>query len=187
MPQSTDSHLSFWNVSFTNCGLRTFKAKVTFDPNTAYPWFIVSANKTYVESGDRRQNVPDNPERFNNTPALLGHPGFTSGKLYWEVEYGDQREWAVGVALERVDRKVYLRLSPEEGIWQKGLWWLRALENRSHALPVRPGIIGIFLNYKAGTVAFYIQGKLILKRASFNREKVFPFFYLGGGVHLKLI
>ncbi|XP_077180832.1 vespryn-like [Paroedura picta] len=165
---------------------KNYRTKVTFDPNTAYPWLVVSADRTYVESGDRPQNVPDNPERFNSTPAVLGLPGFTSGKHYWEVEYGDQREWAVGVALESVDRKGNLGLSPKEGIWKEGRWWLRALETHSHTRSLPPGIIGVFLDYKEGTVAFYTEHKVILKKASFNGEKVFPFFYMRGGVHLKL-
>lgn len=162
-------------------------AKVTFDPNTAFLWLVVSADRTYVESGDVPQNVPDNPERFRRSSALLGFPGFKSGKHYWEVEYGDQREWAVGLALESVERKVYLRLAPEEGIWQEGLWWLLALDSQSHTRPEHSGIIGVFLDYEAGIVAFYLEGKVILKRAYFKREKVFPFFYVGGGVHLRLI
>ncbi|XP_060094754.1 thaicobrin-like [Heteronotia binoei] len=171
-----------------SAALEQHAAKVIFDSNTAYPWLIISPDdRVYVEWGNRCQNVPDNPERFSSTPALLGLPGFLSGKHYWEVEYRDQREWAVGVALERVDRKVYLRLGPEEGIWQEGLWWHQALENNSHTLPICPGIIGIFLDYEAGIVAFYIEGKVILKRASFNGEVVFPFFYVGRDVNLKLI
>ncbi|XP_048347977.1 ohanin-like [Sphaerodactylus townsendi] len=163
-----------------------YRTKVTFDPKTAYPWLVVSADRTYVASGDGPQNVPDNPERFSNIPALLGLPGFTSGKHYWEVEYGNQREWAVGVALGSVKRKEYLRLTEDEGIWQEGLWWLRALEDNSPKLPTCPGIIGVFLDYSAGTVTFYLEGKVIQKRASFKRVKAFPFFYVGGGVNLKL-
>ncbi|XP_077180828.1 vespryn-like isoform X2 [Paroedura picta] len=165
---------------------KNYRTKVTFDPNTAYRRLVVSEKRTYVKSRGRSKAVLENPQRFSRTPAVLGLPGFTSGKHYWEVEYGDQREWAVGVALESVDRKGNLGLSPKEGIWQEGRWWLRALETRSctHSLP--PGIIGVFLDYEEGTVAFYTGHKAILKKASFNGEKVFPFFYMRRGVHLKL-
>ncbi|XP_015280465.1 PREDICTED: vespryn-like [Gekko japonicus] len=165
---------------------KKYGTKVTFNPLTAYKGLTVSTDKTYVESGGRNPDVPDNAERFSRNRALLGLPGFTSGKHYWEVEFGDQREWAVGVALERVARKVHLKLVPEEGIWQEGLWWFLALENRSQTVPVRPGIIGVFLNYEAGKVTFYIEGKVIPKRASFNGQKVVPFFYVGRHQHLKL-
>nr|XP_056701703.1 vespryn-like [Euleptes europaea] len=220
MPFSLDSHLRFWNFSFTNGGLRTLKdtsrlfctlwlslcllaecegigqekkenpekyrTKVTFDPNTAYPGLAVSPDRTYVESRGTHPNVPDEPERFSSTPALLGLPRFTSGKHYWEVKYGDQREWAVGVALESANRKGAVSLAEGDGIWQVGRWWLyRSLETGSRT--GSPGVIGVFLEYDAGRITFYMDGKVIEKRASFNGKKVVPFFYVGGAVSLKLI
>ncbi|XP_053149380.1 ohanin-like [Hemicordylus capensis] len=159
---------------------------ITFDPNTAHPSLAVSEDRMYVESGGV-QDVPDNPERFDSTACLLGSPGFTSGKHYWEVKYENQREWAVGVAKGSVERKGYITLTPEEGIWQEGLWWLRRMDTTSQTLPNQPEKIGVFLDYEHGTVSFYMGSKVIRKKASFDGEKVFPFFYVGRGVWLKLI
>lgn len=105
-----------------------------FDPTTAHPSLRVSEDRKSVRSVNIPQVVPDNPERFNSTPALLGSPGFRSGRHYWEVNYENMREWVVGVAKASVQRKVYLRLQPEEGIWQEGLWWLRSAGSNSDSL-----------------------------------------------------
>ncbi|XP_044307674.1 vespryn-like [Varanus komodoensis] len=168
--------------------LKAYTTDVTFDPETAHPSLAVTENNKKVENVPRPEHVPDNPERFNSTPCLLGSPGFTSGKHYWEVVYGNQREWAVGVARKSVKRKEYLRLSPEEGIWQKGLWWLsRAESGLSRPPPPNPtGTIGVFLDYDEQLVTFYMGNQVTEVQASFNGEKVFPFFYVGGTVVLSL-
>ncbi|KAF7250122.1 Ohanin [Varanus komodoensis] len=182
------SHLRFLNIPPTSHVLQKFTADVTFDPETAHPSLAVTENNKKVENVPRPEHVPDNPERFNSTPCLLGSPGFTSGKHYWEVVYGNQREWAVGVARKSVKRKEYLRLSPEEGIWQKGLWWLsRAESGLSRPPPPNPtGTIGVFLDYDEQLVTFYMGNQVTEVQASFNGEKVFPFFYVGGTVVLSL-
>nr|XP_020633192.1 vespryn [Pogona vitticeps] len=162
---------------------KPYKTSVTFDPKTAHPNLVVSQDKKTVTWVQEAQSVPDNPERFNSTPCLLGSPGFTSGKHYWEVEYGNQRELAAGVARKSVKRKDHLRLTPEEGIWQVGRWWLRrgGPENQSDS-----GKIGVLLDYGRNQVTFYMDNKVTVVRASFNGEEVFPFCYVGSTVSLRL-
>lgn len=165
---------------------KIYKTEVVFDPLTAHPSLVVSEDKKYVKSAGIAQDIPDNPERFNSTPCLLGFPEFTSGKHYWEVVFGKQREWAVGVAKASVERKVYHRLEPKEGIVQEGVWWLRRMESNSHTLPDKPEVIGVFLNCEKGTVAFYMGNKVIQKTAFPCKEVIRPFFYVGGTVELRL-
>ncbi|XP_032656018.2 vespryn-21-like [Chelonoidis abingdonii] len=172
--------------------LEKFKADVILDPDTANPWLIVSADGKSVRSGEKPQDdLPENPNRFDLAPCVLGFQGFTSGRHYWEVEFGDQREWAVGVARESVKRKEWLTLSPKDGIWSQGRWWLRREAFGSSEIPQphrgRPGKIGVCLDYEGGWVAFYEDDHTTMMLASFNGQKTFPFFYLGGGVHLTLI
>ncbi|XP_061469430.1 ohanin-like [Rhineura floridana] len=166
---------------------KRYKADVTFDPDTAHPALVVSENRKKVKSEGVDQDVPDSPERFSKSPCLLGSLGFTSGKHYWEVKYGKQREWACGVARKSVERKKPLRLIPEEGIVQEGLWWLRRVESDAPTLPKDSGKIGILLDYERNTVIFYIGNKIIKKSIPFNGEEVLPFCYVGGGVSLRLI
>ncbi|XP_062825616.1 vespryn [Anolis carolinensis] len=166
--------------------LASTPADVLFDPNTAHPNLHVSPNKKKVTWLPEPQNVPDNPERFNATYCLLGTPRFTKGKHYWEVEYGGQREWVAGVARESVQRKGFVRMTPKEGIWQMGLWWLRRGEMDSHPPPKHPAKIRISLDYEQGTVTFYLENKVNVQKVSFKGESVRPFFYVGPTVSLGL-
>ncbi|XP_042311001.1 vespryn-like [Sceloporus undulatus] len=165
---------------------KKYKINVSFDPQTAHPNLLVSPDRKTVTWVPKPQDVPDNPERFNSTRCLLGFPRFSSGKYYWEVEYANQKEWAVGVARESVERKRYLRLTAEEGIWQKGLWWLWRRGTHSRRRPNHSRKIGVFLDYERGKVTFYMKNKAMVINTSFNREIVRPFFYVGATVSLTL-
>ncbi|XP_050777343.1 vespryn-21-like [Gopherus flavomarginatus] len=172
--------------------LEKFKADVILDPDTANPWLIVSADGKSVRSGEKPQDdLPENPNRSDLAPCVVGSQGFTSGRHYWEVEFGDQREWAMGVARESVKRKEWLTLSPKDGIWSQGRWRLRREAFGSSETPQphsgRPGKIGVCLGYEGAWVAFYEDDHTTMMLGSFNGEKFFPFFCLGRGVHLTLI
>ncbi|XP_074873307.1 zinc finger protein RFP-like [Carettochelys insculpta] len=97
--------------------LSKFKAHVTLDPDTAHPRLVLSEGGKSVRRERTRQRLPDNPERFDMWPCVLGCEGFTSGRHCWEVEVGDGWSWALGVARESVSRKGRISLSPERGIW----------------------------------------------------------------------
>ncbi|KAL0176850.1 hypothetical protein M9458_029180, partial [Cirrhinus mrigala] len=60
---------------------------LTLDPNTAHPCLTLSTDLTSVSNSDEDQDVPDNPERIDLFPCVLGSEGFNSGKHCWDVEY----------------------------------------------------------------------------------------------------
>ncbi|XP_074873274.1 zinc finger protein RFP-like [Carettochelys insculpta] len=97
-------------------------ANVTLDPDTAHPHLVLSEGGKSVRRADTRQQLPNNPERFDTEPCVLGCEGFTSGRHCWEVEVGDGWSWALGVARESVKRKGQISLSPEGGIWAVRRW-----------------------------------------------------------------
>ncbi|XP_067402596.1 E3 ubiquitin-protein ligase TRIM58-like isoform X2 [Emydura macquarii macquarii] len=139
--------------------LRQFTVDVTLDPDTANPWLVLSEDWKRVRYGDTCQDLPDNPERFDTSPCVLGAEGFLGGRRYWEVEVGKKPEWILGVCRESVSRKGPMRRSPENGYWALGLKdrRYRALTSPTTLLPisVRPSRVGIFLDYEAGEVSFY--------------------------------
>ncbi|XP_067394278.1 butyrophilin subfamily 1 member A1-like [Emydura macquarii macquarii] len=136
-----------------------YAVDVTLDPDTAHPYLVLSEDRKRVRLGDTRQDLPDNPERFDRCVCVLGTEGFPGGRRYWEVEVGEKTSWALGVCRESVSRKGKVTYSPGNGYWAV---WLRdgkyeALTSCSTILPVsiRPSRVGIFLDYEAGEVSFY--------------------------------
>ncbi|XP_025051073.1 zinc finger protein RFP-like isoform X3 [Alligator sinensis] len=132
---------------------------VTFDPDTANAYLVLSEDRKCARDTDTQQDLPDNPERYDTDAEVLGSEGFTGGRHYWEVEVGDKSAWALGVCRESVDRKGGAILAPKEGYWTL---WLQdgkyeALTSPSTPVPLRvqPTRMGVFLDYDSGKVSFY--------------------------------
>ncbi|XP_074916147.1 E3 ubiquitin-protein ligase TRIM39-like [Chelonoidis abingdonii] len=136
-----------------------YAVDVTLDPDTANPNLILSEDRKRVRLGDKRQDLPNNPERFDPSSCVLGTEGFAGGRRYWEVEVGDKMRWDLGVCRESVRRKGWVIATPEDGYWVVRLWdgEYQASTSPPTSLPVsvRPSRVGIFLDYKAGEVSFY--------------------------------
>uniref|UniRef100_A0A8C3XM54 E3 ubiquitin-protein ligase TRIM39-like n=1 Tax=Chelydra serpentina TaxID=8475 RepID=A0A8C3XM54_CHESE len=139
--------------------LERFTVDVTLDPDTAHPNLVLYEDRKCVRHGDTRQDLPDNPERFDCCHCVLGTEGFTGGRCYWEVEVGDMTDWMLGVCRESVSRKGWVILTTENGYWAMWLWdgEYKVLTSPRTSLPVsvRPSRVGIFLDYEAGEVSFY--------------------------------
>ncbi|NWW68839.1 BT1A1 protein, partial [Ifrita kowaldi] len=156
---------------------------VTLDPDTAHPDLVLSEDGKSVWRRAGRCDLPDNPERFDYWPFVLGHQGFTAGRHRWDVDVGDGGDWAVGAARESVQRKGRLSLGPQGGIWGLEKWGgqIRALTTRK-ATPVAlrrlPRMVSVHLDCGGGTVAFFDaeDGGLlfVFSRASFAGERVRP-------------
>ncbi|XP_016417836.1 zinc-binding protein A33-like, partial [Sinocyclocheilus rhinocerous] len=78
---------------------------LTLDPNTAAPSLTLSSDLTSVSYSNVYQNLPDNPERIERYPCVLGSEGFNSGTHCWDVEVGDNTYWIVGITTASNQRK----------------------------------------------------------------------------------
>ncbi|XP_065420746.1 E3 ubiquitin-protein ligase TRIM15-like [Chrysemys picta bellii] len=138
------------------------QVNVTLDPDTAHPQLVLSEDGKSVSWGDTRQQLHNNPERFNTILCVLGCEGFTSGRHWWEVEVGDGGGWAVGVAKESVRRKGQISRSPEEGIWavQWGGGQFQTLTSPVTPLPLSrvPSRIRVCLDCDRGQVTLIDAG-----------------------------
>lgn len=130
------------------------------------------------------QSLPDNPKRFEDRYCVLGHESFTLGRHFWEVEVGDRKQWNLGVCWENVERKRYVKITPQNGFWTIALLNGHEFQARTDprsklTMANPPKRVGVFLDYERGEVSFYdaIDGLHIFTfpQASFSGP-LLPFF-----------
>ncbi|CAI5768147.1 E3 ubiquitin-protein ligase TRIM7-like [Podarcis lilfordi] len=174
-------------------GLQLQKENITLDPDTAHPRLILSEDRKIVRDGEVRQDLPDNPERFDTHFYVLGCEGFTAGRHFWEVIVGREERWEVGVARKSVKRKGFLSFGPREGIWGLGKWLGGYKVCSPHEDPVpseEPKRIRVTLNCEGGRVSFYNADTAallyIFPAAPFSGETLQPLFYVSEKANLRL-
>ncbi|KAJ8362909.1 hypothetical protein SKAU_G00117400 [Synaphobranchus kaupii] len=158
---------------------------VTLDPNTAPPCLSLSEGLTRVQYCTDNTQLPDNPERFTITAEMLGSQGLTSGRHHWDVEVGDNTNWAVGVATQTVLKKDQTKLSRglvsrTEGIlalcFRNGRY---TVGMRHVSMQIKPRRVQVELDCSSGTVTFSDPTRS-LSIGPFKlpfTEPVFPYFY----------
>ncbi|KAL7880813.1 hypothetical protein SRHO_G00030670 [Serrasalmus rhombeus] len=137
-----------------------YAVDVTLDPDSAHPQLILSDDGKQVALGKKQKNLPENPERFDRCACVLGKEGFSSGRLYYEVQVSRKTAWDIGVTTESSNRKGQIIPSPENGYWTV---WLRnkteykALDSPRVPLSLKqaPQKVGVFVDYEEGLVSFY--------------------------------
>ncbi|XP_047439839.1 E3 ubiquitin-protein ligase TRIM39-like [Mugil cephalus] len=163
---------------------------VILDPNTAEPHLVLSEDLTSVRPEPKRK-VPDNPERFNYFPIVLGSEGFNSGTHSWDVEVGDSTDWKVGVLTESVQRKG----ETQSGLWRLGLYKgeysVRSLPEFSTVLFLKTKLerVRVCLDWNGGTLSFSdpdTNTNIHTFTHTFT-EKMFPYFSNLNKVPLKIL
>uniref|UniRef100_A0A4W5JBF5 B30.2/SPRY domain-containing protein n=1 Tax=Hucho hucho TaxID=62062 RepID=A0A4W5JBF5_9TELE len=160
---------------------------VTLDPDTAHPYLIVSEDGKQVRIGDLWQNVTDGPERFNLVVNVLAKEGFSSGRFYYEVQVNGKTRLDLGVAVESINRKSRVTLSPGHGYLaiclRDGDRYVAA-ENPAILITLsqKPQKIGVYVDYEQGQVSFYdVDNRSHIYSFTdytFNK-KLYPFFSTG--------
>uniref|UniRef100_A0A8C3JIU7 Uncharacterized protein n=1 Tax=Calidris pygmaea TaxID=425635 RepID=A0A8C3JIU7_9CHAR len=165
------------------------KSNVTLDPDMANPHLVLSEER-------RSRDLPSNPRRFKFEPCVLGSRGFTSGRHHWDVEVHREGTWAIGVAKESLPRDRGLSLNPVEGVWAlyhtHNVYKALTSPDDTHlTLRSVPKRIRICLDYEEGKVVFFdAESKeqiFAFPPASFQGERVFPWFMVMFGAQLKLL
>uniref|UniRef100_A0AAY4DNF5 Zinc-binding protein A33-like n=1 Tax=Denticeps clupeoides TaxID=299321 RepID=A0AAY4DNF5_9TELE len=163
---------------------------VILDPNTAEPRLVLSEDLTTVRFTTRRQQPPDNPERFDWFPCVLGSEGFNSWRHSWDIEVGDGQNWMVGVATESNLRK-------GADIW-RGVWCVARHNDKYSSssrdqgfvpIPLKqePKRIRVELHWDEGRVSFSdpVNNTHLSTLTHTFAESLFPFFY--SRVHLRIV
>uniref|UniRef100_A0AAR2KQQ6 E3 ubiquitin-protein ligase TRIM39-like n=2 Tax=Pygocentrus nattereri TaxID=42514 RepID=A0AAR2KQQ6_PYGNA len=171
--------------------IQQYAVNVTLDPVTANPYLILSDDGKHVALRNIQQNLPNNPERFDRCPCVLGKEGFSSGKFYYEVQVSGKTDWDLGVVRESIDRKGEITASPKVG------YWMMFLRNATEYTVVdkscvplylkqAPQKVGVFVDYEEGLISFY-DAEARIKLYSFTgqsfTEKLYPLFspYVNSG------
>ncbi|XP_062370560.1 E3 ubiquitin-protein ligase TRIM41 isoform X2 [Cinclus cinclus] len=175
------------------------QADVTLDPSTAHPRLSLSLDRRSVRLSERRQEPAGSARRSDGDLCVLGAPGFSAGRHYWEVEVGGRRGWAVGAARETTRHRHKgasggSSAAPKREIWAVGTSGkkyqaLTATEQTALAPGEQPRRFGVYLDYERGQLCFY-NAESMSHIHTFHiccRERVFPFFrILAKGTRIKI-
>ncbi|KAL7875493.1 hypothetical protein AOLI_G00104560 [Acnodon oligacanthus] len=157
---------------------------VTLDPDSANPFLLLSDDGKQVRVGDKRQNLPDKPERFDHCVCVLGKEGFSSGRFYYEVQVRGKTKWDLGVTTESSNRKGQVKASPENRYWTvflRNKTQYKALDSPSVPLSLKqaPQKVGVFVDYEEGLVSFYdveSRSHIYCFTGQTFTEKLYPLF-----------
>ncbi|XP_046707471.1 nuclear factor 7, ovary-like [Silurus meridionalis] len=157
---------------------------VILDPDTAHPNLILSADGKQVSLGNKRQNLPDTPERFNQCVCVLGKQSFSSGRFYYEVQVRGKTAWDLGVVRENINRKGKIIANPQNGFWSvilrnKNQYWACADPPVPLTLRKKVEKVGVFVDYEEGLVSFYdVNSRSLIYSFSGQTftEKLYPYF-----------
>lgn len=170
-------------------GLQLQEENVSLDPDTADPSLTLSEDCKSARCEFEQQDLPNNPERFEEMPYVLGQKGFKAGRHFWEVVVGSEEEWSVGVFVESPNG------DDEDGIYEMGMW---AGEYRVPVPPDDPVVplcqdlkkIRVTVNYPGKRVAFFNgdTGTRLVRyeNVPFGGETIFPCFNVAKRGHLTL-
>ncbi|XDV42548.1 hypothetical protein PO909_011182 [Leuciscus waleckii] len=150
---------------------------VILDPNTAYPRLVLSDDLTSVRYN--KQTLPDNPERFDYLPCVLGSEGFNSGTHCWDVEVKECKYWTLGVTTASNQRKGSVFFNTDVWCVSYGC---------TPGFPVKQKLdrVRVILDYDGGTVSFSdpVTNTHLHTFTTTFTHTLFPFFCFHGSLRI---
>ncbi|XP_056092059.1 nuclear factor 7, ovary-like [Rhinichthys klamathensis goyatoka] len=147
---------------------------VILDPNTSYPHLVLSDDLTSVRLSGNKQTLPDNPERFDGYPCVLGSEGFNSGTHCWDVEVKESLVWSLGVTTASNQRKGWVFFNPD-------VWRVSYGLTPGSGFPVKQKLnrVRVNLDYNGGTVSFSdpVTNTHLHTFTTTLTHTLFPFFW----------
>ncbi|XP_060730868.1 E3 ubiquitin-protein ligase TRIM39-like [Tachysurus vachellii] len=168
--------------------IRVYAVDVTLDPDTAYPYLILSEDGKQVRTGQHSWKiVPYSQKRFIYDPYVLAKQGFNSGRFYYEVQIRGKTEWDLGVARVSISR--HWEFFPKHNdrtcamIKRNGKDY-QACAGSCVGLPrgEEVEVVGVFVDYEEGLVSFYdakARSLIYSITGQSFTEKLYPFFSPG--------
>ncbi len=143
------------------------------DPNTADSRLVVSDDLTSVRRSENNQLIPDNPERFDFYPCVLGSEGFNSGTHCWDVEVKESSDWSLGVTTASNQRKGGVFFNTD--VWSVAYGWF---ERTGFSVKQDLERVRVDLDYDRGTVSFSdpVTNTHLHTFTSTFTDTLFPFF-----------
>ncbi|KAM9837559.1 NLR family CARD domain-containing protein 3-like isoform 2-T2 [Aulostomus maculatus] len=165
---------------------KKYSITITLDPNTAHKDLILDDDNRKATRWTA-QSYPDHPDRFDFCRQVLCREGLT-GRCYWETEWCGRV--FIGVAYRRIPRKGEGNecwLGRNDSSWglscsKDGYKTFHNGTDSAVNIPPRSNKVGVYLDWSAGTVSFFMVScgaltPLHTFRTTFS-EPIYPGFWL---------
>jgi len=166
--------------------------QLRLDANTAYKELHLSERDRKVTRTRDLQPYSEIPERFDSFAQVLCREALSGGRFYWEIEWSG--EFSIGVAYKGISRKgkgSLCLLGYNDKSWSLlcsdtgySAWHNRA--DKAVNGPHSPRI-GVYLDHKAGVLAFYSIAETMTLLHRFETtfaEPLYPGFGVGTSVKI---
>nr|XP_019962409.1 PREDICTED: stonustoxin subunit beta-like [Paralichthys olivaceus] len=152
----------------TRADLLQYCCPLTLDPNTAFRELRLSESNRKAELTELVQPYPEHPDRFSHLFQVLCTEGL-SGRCYWEVEFKGSVEVAVAYrGLGRSDYYDACAFGCNDKSWSLDLnrnyECFRHNDEETSVPESQSSTVGVYLDYKAGTLTFYCVCDTTLQR-----------------------
>ncbi|XP_066523240.1 NACHT, LRR and PYD domains-containing protein 3-like [Hoplias malabaricus] len=148
-----------------NPGLKKYACDIILDSNTAHRRLSLSEENRKVERGEEKHYYLDHPDRFKHWEQVLNKEGLT-GRCYWEVEWSGVGAY-IAVSYKGINREgdsCHSGFGLNKNSWSlhcsDNMYTIRQSENviriPSQRFRSRSNRVGVYLDWEAGTLSFYI-------------------------------